>query len=144
MSIKISEEYKEQLKQIHSGTGKKMGWGLEPPAKLVETINQYKPQTILDYGCGSGAMKDHMQDLYPTIKLDGYDPGMPEYQTYPKTVDLIYSTDVFEHIEPAHIDSTHRQHTTFVMANCSSKLPQNCLFSCKKETSRWAQRTPYN
>lgn len=106
MSIKISEEYKEQLKQIHNGTGKKMGWGLEPPAKLVETINQYKPQTILDYGCGSGAMKDHMQGLYPNIKLNGYDPGMPEYQTYPKTVDLIYSTDVFEHIEPAHIDST--------------------------------------
>jgi hypothetical protein len=106
MSIQISQEYKEQLKQIHSGTGKKMGWGLEPPVKLVETINKYKPKTILDYGCGGGAMMEHMQGLYPNTQLSGYDPGMAEFSAYPTSVDLIYSTDVFEHIEPAHIDST--------------------------------------
>ena len=61
MSVQISENYKEQLKQIHSGQHKKMGWGLEPPMKLLELIKQFNPQTILDYGCGSGAMKEHMQ-----------------------------------------------------------------------------------
>lgn len=106
MSIKISEEYKEQLRQIHNGEGKKMGCGVQPPAKLLEIINQYTPKTILDYGCASGAMKDHIQGLYPDIQLIGYDPGIPEFDLLPKSVDLIYSTDVFEHIEPAHIDNT--------------------------------------
>lgn len=108
MSIKISEQYKDQLKQIHSG-GKKMGWGLEPPAKLLEMIDTHNPKSILDYGCGSGAMMEHMKSLYPQNEFIGYDPGMPQFQNYPENVDLIYSTDVLEHVEPEHIESTLRQ-----------------------------------
>lgn len=104
--MEISKSYADQLKQMHSGQGKKIGYGIEPPKKLVEIISKYSPKTILDYGCGSGAMMRTISKIYPNIKMLGYDPGVEQYSQFPGTVDLIYSTDVLEHIEPVALETT--------------------------------------
>lgn len=104
--VKVSDEYKKQLEQIH--TTSKMGMGVTPPEKLNEIISSNRKtfKDILDYGCGPGNMLKTLQGMYPKIKFIGWDPGRPEYANYPERVDLVYSTDVLEHIEPEELDAT--------------------------------------
>lgn len=104
--MEISKSYADQLKQMHSGQGTKIGFGVEPPKKLVEVISKYSPNTILDYGCGSGAMMNSINSLFPNVKITGYDPGVEKYSQFPNSVDLMYSADVLEHIEPFALEET--------------------------------------
>lgn len=106
--IRVSEEYRKQLEEIH--TTNLMGMGVEPPGPLNELIfsNRKSIKSILDYGCGPGNMLRTLQKMYPKIKFIGWDPGIPERSYFPEKVDLIYSTDVLEHIEPNELDDTLR------------------------------------
>lgn len=99
----ISKDYAAQLTEMHSGK-KRIGFGLEPPEKLLEFIKTHNILTVLDYGCGKGAMMDRMKELFPAISVKGYDPGIEKFSTFPTAVDLIYSVDVLEHIEPSLLD----------------------------------------
>ena len=100
----ISEEYKNQLEIMHTAEKKRLGHGVEPAEKLVETIKSYPITTVLDFGCGQGNMMSRLAELFPNLKIQGYDPGVERYSKLPTTpVDLIYSADVLEHIEPDHL-----------------------------------------
>lgn len=100
----ISEEYKNQLEIMHTAEKKRLGYGVEPSIKLVETIKSYPVTTVLDFGCGQGNMMGRIGELFPHLKIQGYDPGVERYSVLPTIpVDLIYSTDVLEHIEPDHL-----------------------------------------
>ena len=103
--ISISKDYAEQLLKMHSGQ-KRIGFGLEPPNKLVELIKTYSISTILDFGCGPGNMMNRLKELLPDITVQGYDPGIEKCSIFPNSVDLIYSVDVLEHIEPKLLNDT--------------------------------------
>jgi hypothetical protein len=101
----IDPEYQAQLAKMHSRgqfvRGSKMLGAMRP------FIDQYLPASIMDFGCGHGALMASISQAYPNIRVEGYDPGNSEHNRMPKrSFDAVVSADVFEHIEPAHLAST--------------------------------------
>jgi cyclopropane fatty-acyl-phospholipid synthase-like methyltransferase len=101
----IDPDYQAQLAEMHSQgrfvRGSKMLKAMRP------FIDQYQPASIMDFGCGHGALMSSIGQAYPNIQVDGYDPGNSKHNTIPaQSFDAIVSADVFEHIEPAHLANT--------------------------------------
>ena len=83
----------------HSGKGKEFPW-------MWDVVMRLKPKTILDYGCGKGGTADYLESKI-NCRIDRYDPGYAPYSTKPtRTYEMVYSTDVFEHIEREDVDDT--------------------------------------
>ena len=99
---KLSTEYLEQLKKLHSTSSFGSGKGL--PKDVVDLINN-DTKSILDFGSGKGYTSEWIKNTYPNINLYTYDPVTSPIQL-PTEVDITYSSDVLEHVEPAHIDQT--------------------------------------
>jgi 2-polyprenyl-3-methyl-5-hydroxy-6-metoxy-1,4-benzoquinol methylase len=102
----ISAEYKNLLESIN-GQGN-FGKRKNLPKFLEDIINQYNPQSILDFGCGVGSLVHTLKTKYPQKNIQGYDPGNINFvdQFENQTFDLIISTDVLEHIEPEFLIDT--------------------------------------
>ena len=101
----INPDYQAQLSEMHS-KGQFVRGG-----KLLKSLNpffkQYQPSSVLDYGCGHGGLMAAIKEAYPAMQVEGYDPGNPEHNRMPKrSFDAVISGDVFEHIEPEHLDAT--------------------------------------
>ena len=71
------------------------------PKILTDFLAQNTVTSILDFGCGKGtpldSLKSDKMDIY------SYDPITHPIEL-PGSVDLVYSRDVLEHIEPEQID----------------------------------------
>lgn len=97
--MRITPEYRALLLNMRE---QRPNWG--PGAgkkhlhKILDVIQTYKAKTVLDYGCGNGAMVQALIEL--GIDARGYDPGVPTIDALPKPADLLISTDVLEHVEP--------------------------------------------
>lgn len=100
--IIINQEYQQQIQAMHEGG--KFNNGAKQ-FKLVDPfIQEYLPATLLDFGCGKGALIAAIRTKYPQVQCWGYDPGNPDYQVVPdRTFDAVISTDAIEHIEPEHL-----------------------------------------
>ena len=99
----ISDEYLEQLelyrqKKPHWGPG-----GANRHSIIINGLIQNNGYgSVLDYGCGNGALLDQIECSNKT----GYDPGIPRFSKTPELpFDLVVSTDVLEHIEPDRLDA---------------------------------------
>lgn len=123
----ISEEYILQLSQLHD---KKASFGDAKGLKQTEKyIKKYNPESIIDYGCGKGGVTLALQEAYPTMRVQGYDPGNPNYTTKPEgQFDMLVSTDVLEHIEPVflenvlrHMDGLFTKVAFFIIATSPAK-----------------------
>jgi Glycosyltransferase GT-D fold/Methyltransferase domain len=92
--------YRSQLEKMHQ----KQRWGADG-AKHVGPVkglcDQVKPATILDYGCGENKLAAAMAP----VRVQGYDPGIPERAKMPKPCELVVCTDVLEHVEPEKLDA---------------------------------------
>ena len=99
----ISTDYQEMLSRIHSGT--KFGKRSKIPEHLKKFISKQAIRSMIDFGCGKGQLIDVLKHNYPTIDITGYDPANPKFDVPLKKVDLIFSTDVLEHIAPEHLDA---------------------------------------
>lgn len=102
----ISDRYKKILTDIHNTSP--FGKRSKMPKHLAEFIQKVKPNSIIDFGCGKGRLVQRLREEYPDITTTGYDPGNTEFDTTleGRHADLIISTDVLEHVEPEHIDTT--------------------------------------
>lgn len=109
MSDLISPEYLDQLHKMRAANHRP-NWGnggqkhVEP---LLRIIEEYNPKSVLDYGCGHWTILSVLSLKLGTKipKLGGYDPGIPSRATLPEPADLVFSTDVLEHIEPDKLES---------------------------------------
>ena len=99
----ISKEYQEALKEMH-GRSQKWGVRVEIPEKVKWCIEHYPIKSVLDFGCGKGAVVEEIKRQYPHLEVYGYDPAFND--VLPEKVDMIMSTDVLEHIEPHELDNT--------------------------------------
>lgn len=101
----INQDYQSQLEILHRA-GKFNNGALA--YQIVEPfIKQYSPSTLLDFGCGHGALIDIIKLSHTEISVTGYDPGNSKFCQLPtETFDAVISTDVLEHIEPEHLDQT--------------------------------------
>ena len=100
----ISEEYVLQLAQLHN---EKASFGDAKGLKQTEKwIRKYSPKSIIDYGCGKGGVTLALQEAYPDMTVQGYDPGNSNFNTRPEGIfDMLVSTDVLEHIEPVFLEN---------------------------------------
>jgi len=102
----FSDEYLQQLKSLHSNPKKKKGFGgkIKELGNFETYLTKWQPITMLDYGCGKGAILSHLQNKYPNIKIEGYDPAVVMFDKISRqSYECIFSNDVLEHIEPDHI-----------------------------------------
>jgi cyclopropane fatty-acyl-phospholipid synthase-like methyltransferase len=72
--------------------------GTRHAAGIIQFMRRHGYQTVLDYGCGKGALVQALRDA--GVKAYGYDPYASGWSMadVPWTVDLIVSTDVIEHL----------------------------------------------
>jgi hypothetical protein len=96
----VSPDYRRQLEEMH----RSRRWGADgyKHADAVRAlIEQFKPSTILDYGCG----REELAKALAPIRVSGYDPGIAGKEAMPKPCDLVVCSDVLEHIEPDRLDN---------------------------------------
>lgn len=95
----INPEYQAQIQSMHAGG--KFDNGAKQFRLVDPFIKQYQPRTMLDFGCGKGALIREIKTHYPNVLCWGYDPGDPHFEVMPpRTFDAVISTDAIEHIEP--------------------------------------------
>ncbi|MBR1150092.1 GT-D fold domain-containing glycosyltransferase [Bradyrhizobium sp. JYMT SZCCT0428] len=96
----VSPHYRATLTAMHQ----RQRWGADghKHAEAVRgLIEEVRPSTILDYGCGRGELA---KALAP-IRVSEYDPAIAGKDGMPKPCELVVCTDVLEHIEPDRIDA---------------------------------------
>ena len=103
MSDKISKEYINELEKLHSK--KTFGTASNIPVELIKIIEERNINSILDFGSGKENLSNAIKLKYPNITLYSYDPVTSPIEI-PTQVDLTFSSDVLEHVEPEHLDST--------------------------------------
>lgn len=114
----ITPEYKELNRILHD---KRKDYGSRPRVDRWRDVLKYcgDDKRILDYGCGKGAMREHLGDM-----VTNYDPV-----TFPGDPDphpVIACLDVMEHIEPECLDD--------VLKHIAGLTEQVAYFViCKKE-----------
>jgi SAM-dependent methyltransferase len=89
----------DQYKKLHSADP---DYGASS-AKYIEEVSLFitylKPATVLDYGCGKGALLKELAIRFPETNFHGYDPAIPEKNILPiEKADFVINTDVLEHI----------------------------------------------
>lgn len=106
----ISGEYLDHNPDWHESIGR---WKYRQIAGFLEEIHF---ETIIEVGCGSGAVLDGLAAAYPTASIVGYDlsPSLDafwarrderilfhrgDFFSTGETADLILLLDVFEHVE---------------------------------------------
>ena len=100
----ISQEYSQLLSQMHDN---RPNFGTFcDTSEVNKWIEKYKIRSVIDYGCGKGAMVFNLKKKYPDKEIYGYDPGHPDFSIPPsKKYDMLFTTDVMEHIEPRYLSS---------------------------------------
>lgn len=108
----ITEEYRSVLEATHEELGTFWGHGACIAAWPVALsyINELDDiKTIIDYGCGNGNLKDHVDEHYSDLyEVVEYDPGIPSKARRPQPADFVMCCDVLEHVEPNCIDEVLR------------------------------------
>jgi len=103
----INKDYQQQLENMHENG--KFANGTKQYKLVRKFLDEYRPTTVLDFGCGKGGLIAELKKEHPEIKCWGYDPGNPVYSNMPlRTFDAVISTDAIEHIEPEYLDETLR------------------------------------
>jgi 2-polyprenyl-3-methyl-5-hydroxy-6-metoxy-1,4-benzoquinol methylase len=65
---------------------------------VMKLVNQFKTQSVLDYGCGKGYLAKALD--FPIWE---YDPAIPDKKASPRPADIVICADVLEHVEPDHL-----------------------------------------
>lgn len=102
----------------------KYGKRIKVPKYLDLLIKNKQPVSAIDFGCGKGKLRETFRKLFPSVQYIGLDPCVPEFDIKLTQVDLIFSTDVLEHVEPEYIIETLkeiRQHCkyTYHLISCA-------------------------
>lgn len=101
----ISDDYRAQQAKLHENPN--YGVASMAFAPIVsEIINALNVRELLDYGCAKcrlfGALKGMVK--HP-MKLQAYDPAIPERAGRPVPSQMVTCIDVLEHIEPDCLDA---------------------------------------
>lgn len=94
-----SPQYRKLLRAKHA----EKRWGKDGHSHAPEVTvfaDALGAESILDYGCGRGTLAEALKPR----RVMEYDPGVEGKDKPPKPADLVVSTDVLEHIEPALLD----------------------------------------
>lgn len=102
MTQTISDDYRALNRELHAH-GRPYGVGSYRWADMVLSLrDETKSDTVLDYGCGKGKLKEALAD--PEWMRE-YDPAIDGKDGPPEKADLVICTDVLEHIEPEFLNN---------------------------------------
>lgn len=125
----ISEQYAQQLKQLHSatesfGVGNVTAKHYPMIEKLIEKRNF---GSVLDYGCGKGHFVHHLRGKMPALRIEGFDVASDEFSVMPADrFDMTVCLDVLEHVEfgaLANVFADIRDHTNKVFICSIANYP---------------------
>ena len=116
----ISEKYKKVIIQYHLDNPN-FGNSTFFYPKIKKIIDKNTTSSLLDYGCGKGAMISKILEDYPNIHVKGYDPCVSKFSDLPnEEFDILISTNTLENVENIHIDD--------VLKHIESLFTQKGLF----------------
>jgi len=100
----ISEEYRQMQRKLHENPNYGVA-SVEYAPLVAEVIEKTRATELLDYGAGKGrlgmALNSHLK--WP-VKIQHYDPAIPDWAAPPAPSQLVACIDVLEHIEPVLLD----------------------------------------
>jgi 2-polyprenyl-3-methyl-5-hydroxy-6-metoxy-1,4-benzoquinol methylase len=125
----ISSTYRDLNAQLHE-THRYGSRGDKWADKVVDLATTYGVTSILDYGCGKGALKTAISGRLAAV-VSEYDPAIPGKQDMPVQADMVVCTDVLEHIEPECLDAViahlHSLTNKIMFAAVSTRLAVKTL-----------------
>ena len=82
-------------------------WGSSSniPSMAKKAIEGYDVKTLLDFGSGKGLVSNSIREKC-NIEVISYDPSVNNRTDLPDKVDMVFSKDVLEHIEPEQLEYT--------------------------------------
>lgn len=98
----ITDEYVGQNRALHDALPNYGIGGWKHAEMVLELRDDHECETVLDWGCGKGTLKNALGD--PDWVRE-YDPAIPGKDSRPEVADLVVSSDVLEHIEPDLLDN---------------------------------------
>jgi hypothetical protein len=98
----ITADYAELNRKLHDENEGYGSGSWRHAQKVMDLRNDTNSVTVLDYGCGKGALKVALGN--PEWMRE-YDPAVPGKDAKPEMADLVICTDVLEHIEPDLLDN---------------------------------------
>ncbi len=101
MTERISPHYLELNRQLHAKDEACVTVGHEWASHVENVATFLSTTSILDYGCGKGALAQSL----PGLPIKEYDPAIRGKDADPGQADLVVCTDVLERVEPEHLDS---------------------------------------
>lgn len=103
MQKTISEEYRKQQEELHKNPN--YGTASVQFAPIVsKIINANGITELLDIGAGKCRLFHNLQ-VDHAMKLQAYDPAIPELSSEPEPMQMTACIDVLEHIEPELLDN---------------------------------------
>lgn len=100
MTAWITEDYVAQNAEMHRLT-KGYGRGGDRHARpILYFARSLHAKSILDYGCGKGALSGALRRLRWDGDIREYDPAVAGKSDPPARADVVACSDVLEHIEP--------------------------------------------
>lgn len=96
----ISEEYRELQKKLHASNLAYGVGGGKHAQTIVNLCKKMQTTSVLDYGCGKGLLQKSLP--FPIWE---YDPAIPGKDATARPADLVFCSDVLEHIEPDRLDA---------------------------------------
>jgi hypothetical protein len=106
----ISDSYRELNAELHDRRPDYGAGGHRYSDMAIGMLVQSESKTFLDIGCGKDTLRKAMrQELLKLGMLDRfalhvYDPALLEHSAEPLPADVVFATDVAEHIEPEHVE----------------------------------------
>lgn len=99
----ISNDYLTLNKELHARNPNYGISGSRHAEKIKDIADSITANSILDYGCGKGTLKNEIgNDFWEIIE---YDPAIEGKEENNTQQDLVVCTDVLEHIEPGLLDA---------------------------------------
>lgn len=101
MGALISDEYRAAMREMHD-TVKAFGTHDVHFAPMAREVTRWGEKSLLVYGAGKGALG---RRLGPQYAAQSYDPGVPGLDAPPEPAEVVFCTDVLEHVEPECVDA---------------------------------------
>lgn len=102
--ILISEAYRRQQEQLHVERSDYGVASLAFGVVVTDIVNAFKAKTLTDYGCGKGRLLEVFAPDHG-VRVQLYDPAIPEHSAAPVPTEVVACIDVLEHIEPEHLEA---------------------------------------
>lgn len=103
--LTITPDYQRQNIQLHNERADYGKRSLRHRDAVLQLVQRNDARSVVDVGCGKGHL---VRGLPLTLRVQGYDPAVPQFMQPPLPADIVVCTDVLEHVEPELLDNMLR------------------------------------